>query len=507
MEVTNQDFREILSLGIQLSLESDEDRILPAIVEKAMAITHCDGGALYVYRSEFLHFRVLRVNSLHVRQGAGTNQPITLPPVPYKQESVCAYAAIRRKVVNIPNVYHCMEFGFTGPGRYDELLAYHTQSVMVIPMENNKGELIGVLQLINAQDQDGNVIRFSPQYEIVIRSLGCLGAIELSNVAYVKQIKEQLHSFVEAMSMAIDERSPYNGNHTRRVARYAQMIARKVREKHDLGQCELEFDQERMEKIQLAALLHDIGKLIVPRSIMNRATRMDKDMEALEQRYKLLQCLYENDCLKGYLSQEEYRLKRRQLHEILQFIHRVDKVSYLSDQDYQHVQEIAVLSYVSPDGDVIPYLTDQERAYLSVRKGTLTRHDRKIMEGHVVMTAKILSKVQFGKDYQDVPRWAGEHHEFLDGSGYPNHLTAERLDPETRILTIADVYDALTSPDRPYKDPMSPRMAFRVLHDMAQAGKVEGRFVNWLEEAVMEEKTMESAYLDPYEGKMESAED
>ena len=485
MALTVQDFKDILTVGIQLTVEKDDNKLLNAIVEKGMQITNCDASTLYLYEDDVLKFRIMRTLSQNVARGID-GEPITdIPPVPFKEENVCAYTAIHRRVVNIPDVYFSEEFDFSGPKRYDAMTGYRTQSMLVIPVENNTGELIGVLQMLNAQDENGNVIPFDSQYEIVIRSLGSLAAIELANIHYVQEIKAQLHSFVEAMATAIDERTPYNGSHTRNVAKYAVILANKIQEKTKKGECDEVFDDDRLERLHLAALLHDIGKMIVPRSVMNRATRMDKDMPILEARMELLKSYYEIDFLKGKITEEEYKEKLVLINDIVEFVHRIDTVGFLQQEDFDRVQEIAKLYYEKENGEKVFYITERERGCLSIRKGTLSDEDRKVMESHVVMTDKILSKVHFNKNYTDVPRWAAEHHEYLDGSGYPNHIKGDALDLETRILAVADIYDALTASDRPYKPPMPKEKACAILHSMVNEGKLDGRLVDWMEEAVM----------------------
>ena len=488
MGLTIQDFKDILNVGIQLTVEKDSSKLLDTIVVKGMQITNCDAGTLYLYEDDVLKFRIMRTISQNVSRGLDGEMITDIPPVPFKEENVCAYTAIHRKVVNIADVYDCEEFDFSGPKRYDAMTGYRTQSMLVIPVENNEGELIGVFQMMNAKDEDGNVIPFDPQYEIIIRSLGSLAAIELANIQYVTEIKAQLHSFVEAMATAVDERTPYNGTHTRKVAEYATLLANKIAEKYEKGESDETFDEDRIERLQLAALLHDIGKMIVPKAVMNRATRLDTDMPAVEERFKLLECYYEIDYLKGNITKDAFDNYATQLKDYLDFIHRIDNVGFLQDADYERVQELAKCYYEKSDGEKVFYITPREHECLNVRKGTLTEGDRKIMESHVVMTAKILSKVHFNKNYKDVPRWAAEHHEYLNGSGYPNHLTAENIDMETRILAISDIYDALTSKDRPYKEPMPMEKALSILHVMAEKeGKLDERLVNWLEEALMQE--------------------
>lgn len=503
MQLTQRDYERIMNLGIKMSTERNRNYLLDSILKNGMAITHCDAATLYLYQDDMLVFRVMRTISMGVRRGMQGEPVDDMPPVPFREENVCAYTAIHRKIVNIPDVYDNREFDFSGPKNYDRLTGYQTKSMLVVPVENNEGELIGVLQLINSLNAEGNIVAFDRQYEIIIRSLSSLAAIELTNLRYMEDIKAQLRSFVEAMATAIDERTPYNGSHTRKVAEYSLMLADKINEKHELGVCEEYFGEERREKLELAALLHDIGKMVIPRSVMNRATRLGEEIKALEDRFVLLDSLYEIDFLKGKITQEEFLEKQRELETDLELIRRVDKVEILTDEEYNQVQAIAKKVYIKevdnklPDTDKcaldkknriqkISWLTCQERECLSIRKGTLTIEARQQMENHVVMTSKILDKVYFNKNYADVPKWAGEHHEFLDGTGYPKHLKGDEISLETRILTVADIYDALTARDRPYKKAISRDEALAILEEMAQEGKVDGCLVKWLSESLEE---------------------
>lgn len=288
------------------------------------------------------------------------------------------------------------------------------------------------------------------------------------------------------MSTAIDERTPYNGSHTRKVAEYAGMIAEYMNKQYTLGKCEEYFDENRKDKLELAALLHDIGKMVVPLSIMNRATRLDRELGTVETRFRLLEAYYTIDCLKGRIHEAECSRQIAYLHESMDFIHRIDGKGFLDDEDYDRVQELAGHRYVDDTGGELAYLTKREKERLSIRKGTLTEDDRRQMEYHVVMTEKILGKVWFNKNYEDIPRWAASHHELLDGSGYPRHLKGDELELETRMITVADVYDALTAWDRPYKRPVSQEKALGILKEMADEGKLDCRLVDFLAAAVRE---------------------
>ena len=486
MKLRYQDFERILNIGIKLCTEKDANRLLELILDNSMQITNCDASTLYLYEDNQLVFRIMKTLSQEISRGTNGEAIEDLPPVPMKEENVCAYTAIHREIVNIPDVYDSDRFDFSGPKQYDKLTGYRTKSQLVIPLENNKNELLGVLQLINAMDEEGNVIPFDSQYDIIIRSMGSMTSIELANLSYMEELRLQLHSFVEAFAAAVDERTPYNGTHTRKVAEYVRILAEYINNKYKKGEAEEYFDEERKEKLVLAALLHDIGKMIVPLRVMNRATRLDQDMEKEDNRFELLAAYYEVDLLRGRITESEYQEKTAELREALETIHRIDSMGFLDDDDYVYVQHLASRKYRKEDGTVIPYLSERERECLSIRKGTLTAEDRKLMESHAEMTGKILDKVRFQKNYSMVPKWASEHHEYLDGSGYPNHRRGSEIALETRMITIVDIYDAMTSTDRPYKKPMPKEKAFAILHSMAEEGKIDLQLLNWFEEALKE---------------------
>ncbi|MDE7130936.1 MAG: GAF domain-containing protein [Lachnospiraceae bacterium] len=484
MHLQYKDFEKIINIGIRLSTEKDRNRLLMAILKNGMEITNCDASTLYLYEDGKLVFKFMKTLSKGINRGM--DKPIDdLPPVPMKEENVCSYAAIHREVVNISDVYASSRFDFSGPRQYDSLTGYRTQSQLVVPLVNNENELIGVLQLINAMDEAQNVIAFDKQYELIIRSLGAMAAIELTNLSYVEALKTQLYSFVEALTTALEERTPYNAQHTRNVERYASMLADHINDLHAKGKCEEFFESGRKEQLMLAALIHDIGKMVIPLNIMNKATRLDKEISRVDDRFTLLHALYEVDMLRGRITQEEYEQTSVQLREDLAFIHEIDTMDYVNDEAYEHIQQLAKKQHVSEDGTTLPYLTEREVSCLSIRSGTLTMEERKEMENHVVMTSKILDKVEFFKGFSMVPKWVGAHHEYLDGSGYPNQLQGDELDFETRLLTVVDIYDALAATDRPYKKPIPREKAIEILRSMAEKNKVDLRLVEWLNEALI----------------------
>ena len=486
MHLQYEDFEKIMDIGISLSTERDRNRLLMTILDKGMEITNCDASTLYLYENDGLRFKFMKTLSQGVSRGLD-GEMIDLPPVPMKEENVCSYAAIHREVVNISDVYTSSQFDFSGPRQYDSLTGYRTKSLLVVPLANNENELIGVLQLINAMDEEGNATAFNEEYEIIIRALGAMAAIELTNLSYVEALKTQIYSFVEALTTALEKRTPYNALHTRNVEKYASLLADYITELHNEGKCEKTFEPERKEQLMLAALIHDIGKMVVPLSIMNKATRLDTRLEKVDDRFALLKALYEIDMLRGRIAREEYEVAVKDLESEISFIHEMDVSDRVSDEDCEHIRRLAGKQHVSEDGSALAYLTEKEAECLSIRSGTLTVQERKEMENHVVMTSRILEKVQFYKGFSMVPKWVGAHHEYLDGSGYPNGLKGDELDLETRLLTVVDIYDALVATDRPYKQPISREKAIQILKDMAKKGKVDLQLVEWLDEALEKE--------------------
>lgn len=483
MHLGYEDFKKILNIGINLSTGRDRNEILASILESGMEITNCDASTLYLYENDQLTFKIMKTLSMGISRGVDGETITDMPPVAMKEGNVCAYTAIHREIVNIPDVYDSDRFDFSGPKQYDALTGYHTKSQLVIPLENNENDLIGVLQLINAMDEEGNVIPFDRQYHIIIRSLGSMAAIELTNLAYMEELKAQLYSFVEALTTVLDERSPYNASHTRNVAKYSQILADYITELHRKGQCEEYFDQERKEKLLLAALLHDIGKIVVPLGVMDKATRLGDELGKVEERFKLLESLYEVDMLRGRITKEEYEAEIEDLRSELDFIHTINTVGFLDNENFERVCRLSMKKHIKENGEMTKYITDKEKNCLSIRQGTLTVEEREVMKNHVVVTEKILGKVRFNKNFAIVPKWAASHHEFLNGTGYPKQLTAEELDLETRILTVADIYDALTA-IRPYKTAIPDDKSMSMLRSMAAEGKIDSQIVGWLSDAL-----------------------
>lgn len=472
------ELQALLEISIALSAEKDYNKLFNLIITKSMEVGNCDAGTLYLYEDDKLYFKIMKTLSMGVDQGSDGSE-IKLPPVELKPENICAYCAINRKILNIPDVYSSESFDFSGPKKYDSMTGYHTGSMMAIPLVDSEDKIVGVLQLINAMDKDGNIIAFNKDLEQIIYALASQAAIAVSNMRYQEELKDQMWSFAEAMATAIDERTPYNATHTRKVAKYSGMLADYINKLHEEGREEEYFDKNRKEQLVMGALLHDIGKLVTPLEVMNKATRLgDKEAE-LKDRLHDIRLYAKVDELEGRISSQDFESLNSKLTESLEMIGKINTAGFVDDETYSSLQGIFEYGY-EHDGEMIAFFTDEEKECLSVRKGTLTADERKIMEDHVVVTAKILDKVHFGKYFANTPILAAQHHECLNGKGYPNHITAKDLTTDARILAVADICDALLATDRPYKKPIPKDKAIAIMKDMAECGNIDGKLVGYM---------------------------
>lgn len=483
-----EDLKKILNLGISLTGEKNYYRLLEKILAESMDITNSDAGTLYVVTSSEtddnkLKFMIMRNKTMNTYEG-GEGEAIHLPDVPFEEENVCAFAAIHRKVVNIPDVNHSKEFNFIGPMRYDKMTGYHTKSMLVIPLENHENETLGVIQLINALDEEGTIIPYDKRYEYIVYSIASQAAVSLDNMNHEKEMKCLLNSMVSAFTTAIDERTPYNANHTKNVAKYTQQLIDYINKQYEIGNTPKHYDFRQREQLIMAAMLHDIGKLVTPIEIMNKTTRLGEKENSIISRFELIGAFLKIDYLEGKVSKEQYIEKKTYLEEMKQFIQKVNKASFLEEEEIIKIEQLSNYYYYKQNGEVIKYITANEKENLLIRRGTLTEKERKIMEEHVVVTARLLQQIHFGKEYKEVPKLAASHHEFLDGTGYPNHLKRGQIPKDAEILTVLDIYDSLISTDRPYKKPIPKEKAIKILEEMVKDGKLDGELVKQLKNMV-----------------------
>ena len=468
----------LIEIAIGISAEKDTDTLLDNILKEAMRYTNCDGGTLYICTEENLEFHtaITKSKDFYMSKKQGN---MVLPPVPYGKTHVCACCALEKKKINIADVYESDEYDFHGAQKYDAMNDYRTKSMLVLPMEDDKGKVIGVLQFINAMDDDGNIISFPKECEQVIYALNSLAAVSLNNRKLSQQVLDLLHSFVEVMASAIDTRSPYNANHSRSMARYAQRFIDWL----NASDSDWKFEEKDIDPFIMSVWLHDVGKLVIPLEVMDKPTRLGELEDGLLHKISTGILMERIRGLEQPQLKNEADANIKKLEEAKELFLTANTAGFLPDEKLEAIRSAGAILVLNDFGEEIPLLNEKELEAMTVRKGTLTDEERSIMQSHVVNTDKMLSKMIFDGDYANVPVWAAAHHEFLNGGGYPKHLTAEDLPKETRLLTILDVYDALTAEDRPYKPALPVEKAFSILHSMVDDGQIDGEILDLYEKS------------------------
>ncbi|QEN08375.1 HD domain-containing protein [Oceanispirochaeta crateris] len=470
-------YRAFAEVGLALSTERNVNRLMELILDEAEKLTRADGGTLYLYNPEknHLEFSILHNQSMGIRQGGVRGDPIGLPPVPLIRDgkpntaNVSSHAAVTGKVINISNVYETGEsFDFSGVVEYDKLNNYRSESMLVIPMKNMSGDLIGVIQLINARSQDLCAVQpFSDFSEKLIISLASQAAVALTNVQLGKNLEELFNAFIRSIAAAIDEKSAYTGGHIRRVVILTMYIAAEVN-RNQMGKYgPVLFNEEELEELRLAAWMHDIGKITTPENVMDKRTkleRMQDGIEIIEARYRMMGSMGCNEARQADWDE---------LEEEFEFLKSCNSSSeYLSDENLKRLKEISGKSYTYKDQSY-PYLTENELYNLSIRKGNLNPEERKQVEHHAQMTFQILEELPFPGHLSRVGDYASMHHEKLDGSGYPRGLKADQIPLQARIITLADIFEALTAMDRPYREPMKLSKALKIMKGMVSEGHLD----------------------------------
>jgi len=487
-------------IGLALSMEKDLNKLLEMIVDAARAMSNADAGTLYIMSKDKkrLSFRILQNETLRTRMGGIKNFEKAMLDVPLYKKSkpnysnVSSYVAITGKTINIHDVYKAKGFDFTGPKDYDSATGYRSKSMLVIPLQNHEGNIIGVLQLLNAKDtKTSEVVPFSAEYEDLIASLASQAAIALTNTQLIQDLKNLFYAFIKSIATAIDEKSPYTGGHINRMYNLTMMIAEKINKNKEGFFKDVFFNKDELEELRIAAWMHDVGKITTPEHIINKETRLhglfDK-IEKIEIRFNLAASTIQNDYLHRKIKimqagaenklelsllDKECQRKVEKLFEDLEFIKTCNKPEIvISDENALRIREIAKKDFFLKNKKH-PLLTTNEVKNLSIKQGTLTKEERAIINNHATMTLKILKQLPFPKNFENVPEYASAHHEKIDGSGYPRGLTSEQMPLQSKIMAIADIFEALTAEDRPYKKSMKLSEALKVMAIMKEEHHID----------------------------------
>ena len=480
------------SIGIALSAERDNNRLLEMILLGAKEITNADGGTIYtVTEDKHLKFEIMSNETLNISLGGTTGKEIPFTPLPLYLEdgsknltTVAAYSVLNDRTVNIENAYEAKNFDFTGSRKFDEKTGYHSQSFLTIPMKNHEGEIIGVLQLINAIDVDTQeIIPFSAANQSLVESLASQAAVAMTNQNLIEGLKGLFEAFIELMAEAIDQKSPYTGGHCRRVPELTMMLGQAAIDTKTGPLKDFTLNEKEFYELKIAGWLHDCGKVTTPECVMDKATKLSlifDRIELIDQRFELLKAQAECAMLKQQLEslklghhEDIARLESAQLafiqqcNEDREFLRQSNLGGeFMTPEDQQRVRDIAAISLLDENGVARPFLTENEVLNLNIVRGTLTAEERVIINNHINVTISMLESLPYPKSLQRVPEYAGGHHERMDGKGYPKGLTREQMSVPARVMGIADIFEALTSKDRPYKKAKTLTESLHILGKM-----------------------------------------
>jgi HD-GYP domain-containing protein (c-di-GMP phosphodiesterase class II) len=466
---------QLTDLSVELSKNRDVPTLLEQILRVAKNITHADGGTLYRVSDDkrSLCFNISINDSLRMYQGGASGQQVNIPNIPLFDEqgnrnlsAVAAYAANARTSVNIQDVYKVDIFNFSGMRKFDEQYHYHSQSFLTVPMQDHEGELIGVLQLINATNpKTGERIPFSETDQRFIEALASQAAIALTNQQLIHLLENLFESFVRVINLGIDEKSPHTGNHCMHVPELTMMLADAVHETN-VGPCaDFKMTERDRRELWLAGLLHDCGKITTPVHVVEKSTKLETIFDRIhlvDTRFEVLKrdaeirALREKCATSDSVRQAE--IDQRLVGELARldddrtFLRKANiGGESMRPEDQQRVSTVAQYRWNGPDGKERPLLDEDEVKNLSLRAGTLNEEERQIINNHISVTIRMLESLPWPKHLSNVPEYAGGHHERMDGKGYPKGLRREQMSLQARMMAIADIFEALTAKDRPYK--------------------------------------------------------
>ena len=389
-----------------------------------------------------------------------------------------AYAALTGDTVNIADAYTAEGFDFNGTRAFDKKTGYRSTSFLTIPMRDHENEIIGVLQLLNRKDPvSGAVMTFSDADQRLAESLASQAAIALTNRSLIQQLEQLFESFINVLNTAIDEKSPYTGGHCQRVPALTMMLAEAV---NDTSEGPLKdftmTDRDRYE-LKIAGLLHDCGKVTTPVHVVDKSTKLETIFDRIhlvDTRFEVLKRDVEIAVLKGEMQQGDADALIVQLDADREFLRRANVGGeFMKEDDIERVRRIAAYRWRDVGGVESSFLSEEELKNMTIRAGTLTMDEREVINHHIVATIKMLEALPWPKHLKNVPEYAGGHHERMDGKGYPKGLKRDDMSVQARVMGIADIFEALTARDRPYKKGKTLTESLEILGKFKLNGHVD----------------------------------
>ncbi len=481
----NQILNELLNVSVALSSEKNTQKLLESILLSAKTLANADGGTIYsVNENNELVFDTLFNDSLDLHLGGSSGSVVTISSIPIyvngkvNDSAIVALSAASGEIINIADIEQADEAHLERFKSIDKQFGYHTQSILTIPMKNHEGDLSGVLQLVNAMSEtDKRIIPFDQDTTRTVEALASLASVALTNRQLIDNMEELFQAFTRLIAKAIDEKSPYTGGHCRRVPELTMMIAEAVHRHGEGPMADFTMTDADRHELNLAGWIHDCGKVATPEYVMDKSKKLETIFDRIElvkTRFALAKKQLECDTLNTLLTAEEGQNRAdiqqhlssqlQQLDEDLAFVIKANTGGeFMSQDDQDHLVTIGSRMQVEVNGEMVPLLTQNEIYNLRTARGTLNNEERAIINRHMDITVEMLDTLPFPKHLKRVPEFAGGHHEKMDGTGYPKRLTREQMSIPARIMAIADIFEALTAADRPYKDAKKISECLRIM--------------------------------------------
>jgi HD-GYP domain-containing protein (c-di-GMP phosphodiesterase class II) len=501
------ELQELSRIGMALMTERDPDRLLVKILDRAMSLTDSDAGSLYLVESDGEGGRVLRFK---------LSANASLPDLPFEEftlpvdhASIAGHVAATEEPLVLDDVYSppaSAPFRFNPS--FDERFGYRTRSMLVVPMTDQKGVVVGVLQLINRKRTLSaaitseaaaaeTVLPYGDHELELVRGLAGQAAVSIENARLYEQIENIFESFVKAAVTAIDQRDPTTAGHSVRVAALTTGLAERLPRLATGRWAGTSLTRDQMKELRYAALLHDFGKVAVREEVLVKAKKLPPHLwERVQSRFDLVHRTIERDALMRKLDaaqkgegkelaylEEELQRSLAQLDRFREAVQVANEPSILPEESAAILRDIARERFERVDGREAMILEPEELAFLSIRKGTLDDAERLEIESHVTQTYRFLTQIPWTSDLAGVAEIAYGHHEKLDGRGYPRRMTGNEIPVQTRMMTIADIFDALTASDRPYKRALGAERALDILNMEARDGMLDAELVTLLIES------------------------
>jgi HD-GYP domain-containing protein (c-di-GMP phosphodiesterase class II) len=478
----------LTNIGKALATEKDYNKLLSLILAKARQLTQCDSGTIYIVEKDKDNNKNLCFKQSFLKLDHGEFS------FPINKKSISGYVALTGEVLNLKDVYNLPEgTEYSLNFEYDKKHYYKTKSMLVVPMTNHSNEVIGILQLINKKkypnisfDSIESIEKYTIGFESndieLIKSVAGQAAVAIENNTLYRNIENLFEGFVKASVYAIESRDPPTSGHSERVAIYTVGLAKAVNRLDNGKWGNINFNTNQIKEIRYASLLHDFGKVGVREEVLCKASKLySYDLELVKSRFEFIKRTLENDSSKRkvqYLLEksrdEALLLFRHEDNRLKKEIEEVDKALQLvilnnnpkvieEQMNSSFLDSIAKKTVLDSTGKPINYITPEELAYLSIGKGSLVDKERREIESHVSNTFEFLSQIPWTNELSGIPEIAYAHHEKLNSEGYPNNLNGDKIPNQSKLMTISDIYDALTAGDRPYKIAVSHNEALDIL--------------------------------------------